>query len=1146
MCFALLRKSLQYTGDCDHEAGASAEQFKVVVASATLTADQLTEFQDFLTPPPLKGSRMHVGGHAFPVLTVYRPEAEPDWNEANSLETSKALAAYATEVAIQLVQSNGADGNVLIFMPGESVINHCMQGMSTWALFGGDRSQGADAGPDGVDADAEATGGDGDAQDNGGGSVSEADVSGASVGVQSKDQTAKQNAQAKSSQAWNRGSQPAGTTIHIDVEDEEGKKSVVAVGVYAFHGKITEQERQKMLQHSGQDVIVIFCTNVAETGLTLPNIRYVVDTGLERRVVWNAKTGMQEMRTVQITQSSMNQRTGRAGRVASGICVRLYSEETASALRDAPGPEIESGMLLKAVLGLHLISESDGANGSLHGSLDLLTDIPDEAKANAEEALELLGALEKDRNDAYCVSDMGRTMAQIGLPFRISRFLLACDHYGCLGSGVAISAMISIPNPLKLLPLRKSIGEYVGRKLVHPASDHITLLNIFNGYSAARDKHGFCVLHGFDTDLLESAVRCRNHLEVTMCRLRYTCADDEQREAGLLHRNILKCLCFAFADQMMSSIVPGSPEQKFVRVVSEERAKAYSAAATAIASGAGLLSVNPPQGGAKGGDWQFVSGVSVTQPAASPGEADSSAADSDESESESDTVSRLKQVSQVDALKLSSSSAFWFDGDSSSDVPQQFAVFGSILLTDTQKGPTVELVSYVYDEDVVTAASKLGMDDSFRSQVENSRIVQRQFPLSKQLKKLLVANSAANLQKHFTRFVQVSATLSPTGDSILVSAPAYAMPMLERQLESLTSQCDWEVHETAEIGLSGLTDKQVGQVIKVYGGGNNSGDDKKAVVDCLNQMVIEYLGGQPSMFHPVAPKDIAVVSGGKGSGKAAVSVKLFGACKQCMSAVLALLQSGVVSLLKIDEAVPRAVTLKRASGTHAIENLTKISMRSVPVWDSADKRGSAMLLLAHTAVWTARCCVYGGFIRDFIVRGERANDVDVGYRDGPVGRDRLKTAVLAQVGKLGLSYNVRDKGMAYAIKVSGSGMEAFDIDLVDLTKVQQVASSPGVDSDVGNLVLELTDDSSGGLPLKLKINKPHLATLAVSLEHCRAKKFLFYYEGGGNGDAIRLSKYLSRGWTCLNTLPEPLRQQAIGEGHGALLQPLSKYSSKFY
>ncbi len=98
------------------------------------------------------------------------------------------------------------------------------------------------------------------------------------------------------------------------------------IGVFPFYAKLTKYQRDRVLNPK-EDRVIVFTTNVAETGLTIPNVRYIIDTGLEKQVNWNHDTLINEMETSEITKSSMQQRTGRAGRVASGICIRLYSKE---------------------------------------------------------------------------------------------------------------------------------------------------------------------------------------------------------------------------------------------------------------------------------------------------------------------------------------------------------------------------------------------------------------------------------------------------------------------------------------------------------------------------------------------------------------------------------------------------------------------------------------------------------------------------------------------------------------------------------------------------------------------------------------------------------------------------------------------------
>merc|ERR1711871_819734 len=108
----------------------------------------------------------------------------------------------------------------------------------------------------------------------------------------------------------------------------KSKSKKIVVAVYPFHGKMSVAERDSVVNYESNGVnrIIVFTTNYAETGLTIPKIRYVIDTGLERRAQYNYLTNMTELITMKTTKSSEKQRTGRAGRTASGLVIRLYDK----------------------------------------------------------------------------------------------------------------------------------------------------------------------------------------------------------------------------------------------------------------------------------------------------------------------------------------------------------------------------------------------------------------------------------------------------------------------------------------------------------------------------------------------------------------------------------------------------------------------------------------------------------------------------------------------------------------------------------------------------------------------------------------------------------------------------------------------------
>jgi HrpA-like RNA helicase len=98
------------------------------------------------------------------------------------------------------------------------------------------------------------------------------------------------------------------------------------IGIYPFYGKNTQAELDRVLKPGrGVQRMIVFASNMAETGHTIPDVRYVIDTGLDRHVSWNPETKIEEMRTDYISKAAMRQRAGRAGRVASGAYTPIHA-----------------------------------------------------------------------------------------------------------------------------------------------------------------------------------------------------------------------------------------------------------------------------------------------------------------------------------------------------------------------------------------------------------------------------------------------------------------------------------------------------------------------------------------------------------------------------------------------------------------------------------------------------------------------------------------------------------------------------------------------------------------------------------------------------------------------------------------------------
>ena len=170
---------------------------------------------------------------------------------------------------------------------------------------------------------------------------------------------------------------------------------------------------------------------------------------------------------------------------------------------------------------------------------------------------------------------------------------------------------------------------------------------------------------------------------------------------------------------------------------------------------------------------------------------------------------------------------------------------------------------------------------------------------------------------------------------------------------------------------------------------------------------------------------------------------------------------------------------------------------------------SAKLHVAHAAVWDAGCSVYGGFVRDWVIRGESANDIDVNTGD----YDATQRAMQQALQPYGITMQTSQpwgETKAYRRLTFVWQGSSLEVDLVDPSKVPH--TPPGVDCDVGNLKI----DSRGGLQLKV----PELVSLEKSIKHALSKKFVCFYEPSSDMAKRRIHKYMQRGWASKNEKPK--------------------------
>ncbi|KAG5447679.1 putative pre-mRNA-splicing factor ATP-dependent RNA helicase mog-4 [Clonorchis sinensis] len=232
---------------------------------------------------------------------------------------------------------------------------------------------------------------------------------------------------------------------------------------------------------------VVLATNIAETSLTIDGIIYVIDTGFCKQKFYSARSGIESLIVVPISQAAADQRAGRAGRVAAGKCFRLYTAHAyRTELEPQPVPEIQRTNLGNVVL----LLKSLGIDDLLH--FDYMDPPPHDSLIMALEQLYALGAL----NHRGELTKMGRQMAEFPCDPMLSKMILASDKYKCSGDAITIAAMLSVNNAIFYRPKDKLIHADTARKgFFHTAGDHLMLLNVYNQWSAADFSTHWCYEH---------------------------------------------------------------------------------------------------------------------------------------------------------------------------------------------------------------------------------------------------------------------------------------------------------------------------------------------------------------------------------------------------------------------------------------------------------------------------------------------------------------------------------------------------------------------------------------------------------------------------------------------------------------------------
>lgn len=244
-----------------------------------------------------------------------------------------------------------------------------------------------------------------------------------------------------------------------------------ACDVLPLFGRLAGKAQNRVFLSSPHMKIVV-ATNVAETSLTVPGIRYVVDTGLARILSYNARAKTTKLPVTRISRASCDQRAGRCGRVAPGICVRLFSADD---YRDRPEytpPEILRSNLAEVILRMTHLGLGDPARFPF-------VDSP--SSSAIQDGYQLLGELQAIRRNRT-LTKSGMVMARLPLDPRLARMILTARDEGCLTEIIIIAAALSIQDPRVRPPEQQQQADEAHQSFTSKVSDFETYLNLWSKY----------------------------------------------------------------------------------------------------------------------------------------------------------------------------------------------------------------------------------------------------------------------------------------------------------------------------------------------------------------------------------------------------------------------------------------------------------------------------------------------------------------------------------------------------------------------------------------------------------------------------------------------------------------------------------------
>lgn len=246
--------------------------------------------------------------------------------------------------------------------------------------------------------------------------------------------------------------------------------------VLPLYARLSQAEQEEIFKPQTNARRIVLATNVAETSLTVPGIRFVIDSGLARVKRYSWRNKVEQLRIEPVSQASANQRAGRCGRLGPGVCIRLYSEQDFKDRAAFTDPEILRSSLASVILRMKALK------------LDEIETFPfvdppsGRAIADGYHLLQELGALDPDAAQPGALTATGRALAKLPVDPRIGRMILAAKDQQCMTEMLIIAAALSVQDPRDRPMQAREAAELAHAKFADDKSEFISYIKLWRWY----------------------------------------------------------------------------------------------------------------------------------------------------------------------------------------------------------------------------------------------------------------------------------------------------------------------------------------------------------------------------------------------------------------------------------------------------------------------------------------------------------------------------------------------------------------------------------------------------------------------------------------------------------------------------------------